>query len=503
MKRHRRRLAGALALALTVSLGWAPWAHAAGAGKAKSAEPVPAAVAPATPPPASSADPAELKALKEQLDALNQKILVLERKSEIEKEEKATKAKDTPVLTYKDGFTFSSGDGQYQLKIGGWVQTDLAAIDSSKSLQQAFGKEQDGFGFRSARIRLNGKLTDFVEWQAEYEFAGENGTDTPSFYDTYVQFDGIPYLPGAAGDLRIGHFREPFSLEELTSLRSLTFQERSLNAVFNPVRNIGIQWSDAVFGAEKQERLSYQVGLFKVADNWPSSNDSDDDQGWAVTGRVTGLPYYKGNGEQLLHLGLAYSHRNPDGAVLGWNARPESRLAQFRYANADGTAPTPPLAPFRLRDARADNVDQFNLEAAFNYRSLLLQGEYTYAKVDTTFGGERNFSGYYLQASYLLTGETHPYKNANGVFDRVRPKKNFGFKPGDGWGAWEVGARYSGVDLTDGPVRGGKQSGYTVGVNWYINPFVGASLNYSHDKVENDLFEGDLNELQARVRFEF
>lgn len=489
MKRKRSRLAWALVLGVVASLGGATRSHAADAASA------------APPPKLDASDKAELQELKQLVGDLNQKILVLERKSKLDKEAQAAKEKTTPVIQYKDGFTLSTPDNQYQLKLGGWVQTDLAFIDTTKDLRNTFGKEQDGFGFRSARLKVNGKLTDFVEFQAEYDFAGENGTDNASFYDTYVQFDNIPYIPGhAAGELRIGHFREPFSLEELTSLRSLTFQERSLRSVFDPVRNIGIQWSDALFGPEKQERVSYQIGAFKVTDNWPSSNDSDDDQGWSITGRVTGLPYYKDNGERLLHLGVAYSHRNPDGAVLGWNARPETRLALFRYANADGS---PPNGPFRLRDARADNVDEVNFEAAFNYRSLLVQGEYTYAQVDTTFGGSRTFDGYYLQASYMLTGETHPYKNANGVFDRVKPKKNFGFKEGDGWGAWEIAARYSGVDLSDGPVRGGRQEGYTLGINWYINPFVGASLNYSRDKVESDLFDGDFSALQARVRFEF
>lgn len=505
MIRHRRRLAGALALALAVSLGWAPWAHAADAGKAKSAEPAPAAVAPATPPPASSADPAELKALKEQLDALNQKILVLERKSEIEKEEKATKEKATPVVAFKDGsFTIKTPDDKYQLKVGGQLATDFAWINSGKALQSSFGKEQDGALFRSARIKLNGKLTDLVEWQTEYEFAGENGTDTPSFFDTYVQFNDIPYIPGhAAGELRIGHFREPYSLEELTSQKARTFQERSLASVFNPSRNIGVQWSDAVFGVEKQERLAYQIGVFKTVDSWPSVTDGDDDQGWSVTARVTGLPYLKDNGNKILHIGGAYSHRNPDGAVLGWNVRPEVRSTLFRYVNADATAPVPPLAPFRLRDARADDVDLFNLEAAFQYNALFLQGEYHLAKVETTFGGKRTFNGFYVQGSYVLTGESRAYRFNNATFDKIKPKKNFGFKEGDGWGAWELATRYSSVDLEDGPVRAGKQRSITGGINWYLNPNVTASFNYIHNWVENDLVDSTFDVFQTRVRFDF
>ncbi len=486
MSRIKRRLAWTLILGLLASLG-------AGAEE-KGAEA----------PPLTATDKADLQELKDLVGDLNQKILVLERKTELDKEAAVAKEKATPVVAFKDGsFTIKTPDDKFQLRIGGHVATDFAWIESSKALATSFGQEQDGAGFRSARIKLNAKFTDFVEAQAEYEFAGENGQDTPSFFDTYVQFNGIPYLPNQKGELRIGHFREPFSLEELTSQKSRTFQERSLLSVFNPSRNLGIQWSDALFGAEKQERLTYQIGFFKTTDAWPSSNDSDEDQGWNVTARVTGLPYFAENGDRLLHIGGAYSHRNPDGAVLGWNVRPETRLALFRYVNADATAPAPPVAPFRLRDARADDVDLFNLEGAFKWGPALLQAEYTLADVDTTFGGSRSFSGYYVQGSYVLTGESRPYRNNNGTFDKVKPKKNAGFNEGDGWGAWEVAARYSSVDLEDGPVRAGKQQSLTGGINWFVNNNVTASLNYIHNWVENDLVDDTFDVIQTRVRFDF
>ena len=487
MNKLKRWLAWAPALALLASLG------------AGAEEPGVAA------PPLSASDKADLQELKELVGDLNQKILVLERKQELDKEAAVAKEKTTPVVAFKDGkFTIKTPDDQYQLRISGWVATDFAWIDSSKALATSFGNEQDGVGFRSARIRINSKLTDFIEAQAEYEFSGENGQDTPSFFDTFVQFNGIPYIPGhAAGELKIGHFREPFSLEELTAQPSRTFQERSLLSVFNPSRNLGIQWSDALFGAEKFERLTYQIGLFKTTDAWPSSNDSDQDQGWNITARVTGLPYFADNGYRLLHIGGAYSHRNPDGAVLGWNVRPETRLALFRYVNADATAPAPPIAPFRLRDARADDVDLFNIEGAFKWGPALLQGEYTLANVDTTFGGLRSFNGYYVQGSYVLTGEDRAYRHATGVFEKIKPKKNAGFKEGDGWGAWELAARYASVDLEDGPVRAGKQQSLTGGINWFVNNNVTASLNYIHNWVENDLVDDTFDVIQTRVRFDF
>ena len=457
-----------------------------------------------SPPPANGVNADELKALRESVEALNQKILILERKQELDKEAADTKAKTAPVVEWKDGFTIKTPDNAFTAKIGGWIAYDVGFIDQDDSLRNAIGDEQDGTGFRSARIRLNGTWYTNIAYQAEYDFAGENGQDTPAFYDTYVQFNNIPYIGENAGSIRVGHFREPFSLEELTSQPARLFLERSLASVFYPSRNARVQWSDALLGPEKQERLTYAVGVFKTTDNWPSSNDGDEDQGYNITARVTGVPWLRYNGQQLIHLGAGYSHKNPDGATLGWNVRPETRLTAFRYVNADASGAVPPPAPFRLTSARADDVDLYNLEAALLYGPLLLQGEYTWADVDTTFDGNRNFDGYYIQAAYVLTGENRIYNFQNARFERPKPKKNaiWWGEEGRGWGAWELAARYSSVDLNDGGVRGGEQDSITAGINWFMNPSTKISLNYIWNDVENDLYDGNFDLLQLRVHID-
>jgi phosphate-selective porin OprO/OprP len=256
--------------------------------------------------------------------------------------------------------------------------------------------------------------------------------------------------------------------------------------------------SDALFGEPKKERLTYQLGVFKETDDWPSANDGDEDQGYQITGRVTGLPLYKDEGRKLIHVGLAYSLRNPDGARPNYGVRPESRLALFRTVNPDNL----PVS-FRLRDARADDIDLLGAELAGVYGPFSLQGEYVHSAVDTTFGGDVDFAGYYAQASYFLTGEHRPYRNDSGVFDRVVPNRNFGFKPTDGYGAWELTARYSFADVQDGPIHGGEHASYTLGVNWYLNPNARITVNYVHNDVEHDLYDGDFDFLQARFQLEF
>ncbi len=440
-----------------------------------------------------------VQALQEQLSALEQKVRVLEREKEIDKEAAAEKAKTTPVVTAnaKDGFQIKSADNAFSLKVGGWVNYDVGFFDQDEELRLGIGDEQDGTGFRSVRLRLSGTLWKNIYYQTEYEFAGENGTDTPAFFDTYVALRDVPYGGDRKGELRIGHFREPFSLEEVTSQPARTFQERSLASALYPSRNAGIQWSDSLIGPEKLERLYYAIGVFKTTDNWPSSNDSDEDQGYNITARVTGLPYYAYNGEHLVHIGAAYSHRNPDGAVLGWAARPETRLSLFRYADTEKSV------NFRLRDARADTVNQYNFEFASVIGPFMAQAEYGWADVDTTFDNKDTFQGYYAQLSYLLTGEHRTYRHDSGTFDRITPKRSFGWGKDGGWGAWEIAARYSDIDLSDGGVHGGQHSSWTAGLRWYLNPNTHVTLNYILNDVENDFFEGDYESLQLRAQVAF
>src|SRR5690606_11590712 len=135
-----------------------------------------------------------------------------------------------------------------------------------------------------------------------------------------------------------------------------------------------------------------------------------EDQGWQVTGRVTGLPYYANEGRRLVHLGAAHSWRNPDGALVRFGVRPEAGLAQFRYIDTEGL---PEL--FRLSDARVDDLRLLGLEAAAVWGPLWVQSEYAHADVDTTLGGDMDFYSWYIQGVWSLTGEHRPYKHGEGV----------------------------------------------------------------------------------------
>ncbi len=394
---------------------------------------------------------------------------------------------------WKDGLRIESPDGQFKLQLGGRVWVDYTWFDQDRDLADFVFDEEDGGQIRNARLDMRGDIYKDVFYRLEYEFAGNNGPS--GFTDTYVGLKGIPYV----GTLQIGHYKEPFSLEELTNDSTITFMERALPNAFAPGRNLGAQLSNAYLGEAGKERLTYALGVFKSTDNWPSANDGDEDQGYALTARVTGLPWFDAENKRLFHLGLSYSHRNPDGAVVNpylIRSTPEARLLGFRWVDSESATDG-----FRLANAIPDNVDLWSLESALVLGPLSLQGEYIRSDVETLIGGDLGFDGYYIYASYMLTGESRPYRNAAGVFDKIRPKSNFGW--GKGWGAWELAARYSAIRLSDGPIRGGDDRNLTLGLNWYLNPNTRWMLNYIMADIDHDLYSGNMNILQTRFQIDF
>jgi phosphate-selective porin OprO/OprP len=148
----------------------------------------------------------------------------------------------------------------------------------------------------------------------------------------------------------------------------------------------------------------------------------------------------------------------------------------------------------------------FNPELAWVAGPLSFQSEYFRTFIHSGETGNPVFWGWYVQGSYFLTGEYRPYDRQYGVFDRVRPKKNFA--PGKGqWGAWEMAVRYSVLDLSDRGIQGGEGRDITAGLNWYLYPTMRVMFNYVHsitqDRVNPLIDRGRLNIYQMRVQLAF
>jgi phosphate-selective porin OprO/OprP len=117
-----------------------------------------------------------------------------------------------------------------------------------------------------------------------------------------------------------------------------------------------------------------------------------------------------------------------------------------------------------------DDYTRYGLEAAAMFGDITAQGEYLFVNVDRDGAKSLEFPGWYIQAAWMVTGEERPYSRRKGAFGAIRP--------GSRRGAWELGARYSSLDLEDRDVTGGEEENLTLGVNWYANRHVRLMGNF-------------------------
>lgn len=392
----------------------------------------------------------------------------------------AAQENDTDFKAYwKEGIRLDSKDENFKLKIGGRIQTDWATIDPDSELEDYFPElKGTGVEFRRARLYTSGTVYGSVDFKVQYDFAGGDA----DFKDVYLGLKGVP----GVGHIKVGHFKEPFSLEELTSSKYITFMERSLPNAFSPSRNTGLMLHNPVL----DKRMTWAVGYFYNTDDY-----GDTFEGYSntnLTARLTGLPWYTEDGEKLLHLGLSYSSQSRDEAktTVRYRARPECHLSPDRLVDTGSIA--------------ADGVSLINPEVALVFGPFSLQAEYTTASVDSTAENGPEFSGYYVYASYFLTGEHRNYKTSEAAFDRVKPRNNFHSKNG-GAGAWEIALRHSHIDLNDEGISGGKENNTTLGVSWYLNPNTRVMFNYVSADLEErtGVDDGSVSIFESRFQIDF
>jgi len=364
-----------------------------------------------------------------------------------------------------EGLRYASADGDEVVKFGGRIMNDWAWHSDDT------GSFVDGTEFRRARLYAAGTLYGNVDFKAQYDFAGGDA----DFKDVWIGLKDI-----GPGNLKVGHFKEPFSIEELTSSKYISFMERSLPDAFAPGRNTGAMVYDHVDDA----RMTWAVGVFRTAND--TGNDTAGNDGeYSVTARVTAAPIYRDDGRSVLHLGAAYSVRAADGNSVSFAQRPEDHLAP-KLVDTAGIA--------------ADGVDLLGVEAAWVRGPLSVQAELVQASVDATAGSDPDFQGYYVMGSWVLTGESRPYDPKSGTFGRLRPESNYG---DEGKGALELTARLSSIDLSDAGVAGGELDDVTLGCNWYLNPHTRVMLNYVLGNLDDGGAGNDSDALLMRFQIDF
>jgi phosphate-selective porin OprO/OprP len=411
----------------------------------------------------------------------------------------------------ENGYTATTANKHFKVHIGGRVQVDGVALDTDNLVLGGVG-DADSVNFRRARLRIDGTMYQTMDWAAEFDFVNGFDDDPNNGATPVTPFGGDVINVVAptdlwwtfheaplAGNVRLGHQKEPIGLEHVASSRFLDFMERSYlqDAFYGPFNN-GFTTGVTLFDWNAAESATWALGGYKNMGNVFAYETGDNE--YALTGRVTCLPWSACDDRELVHLGVAASYRglDQDADPATGNVRVRSR-ASLR----NGPGPLNPVLADTNFAGRlfADNQTLLAPEAAIVAGPWFAAAEYVGGWVNgTTFTptggvatnvGQAYFQGSYVEVLYFLTGEHRAYDRREARFTRVTPYRNAIFLPHgrglSGPGAWQVGARYGFLDLRDVGVDGGYITDLTVGVNWFLNPFAKLQLNYMLQDVHNTL----------------
>ncbi len=366
----------------------------------------------------------------------------------------------------KGGLHVFDNTGKFKFSVGGRIQNDWAYLRPD-NLMKASTNVESGTEFRRIRIYLKGLLYGFAGFKAQYDFAGSK----VHVKDMYVTFKHTPLL----GTLTIGHQKEPFSLEELTSSKYITFVERALTSKFSPSRNTGL----TVKRAFLHRRLLVTGGAYLDADSTGNATT----QGYSFTARIAGVPLKVSQRNFLLHLGAAYSYRKPAEEKYSITVRPEIHMAPKFDLDYAG-----------MLTSGVTNVHLSNTELALLWGPVSLQAEGVVVFAEA--GGEfYKIYGFYSYATWMITGEMRNYKEGAGKLKGFKPVNPAG---NGGCGAWELGVRFAYLDAGD--INGGEARSMTLGLNWYMNEYLRVSINYVYADMDN---YGSINAVVGRLQAAF
>jgi phosphate-selective porin OprO/OprP len=436
-----------------------------------------------TPAPAAE-DADSIEALKQQIRELDQKVRVLERKGELDKEAATEKAKTTPTVSLgSGGLSVRTADSNFVFKIRGYVQADSRLYADSGEGATA----NDTFLIRRARPVLEGTVYEKYDFRVMLDFASGVNSAAPNngfLQDAYINARFLPEF-----QVQAGKFKEPVGLERLQSGANLLFVERGFPTQLVPNRDVGLQLQGDLFGG----LLRYEAGVFNgVADGSSGDIDVSDDEK-NLAGRLFAHPFIKTEKDFLrgLGIGVAGTLGNQDGSLMLGRYRTTGQQPFFGYRVGSGTAASPNVV-----------ADGDHWRAApqlyYYWGPFGLFGEYVLSdqsvRLDAGTSSRARFenSAWQVAASYVLTGEANSWKG-------VTPKRPF--SPGNGgWGAWEIAARVGQLDVDNDAfplfanpsLSASQATSWGVGLNWHLNKNLKVNLNY--DQTD---FEGGTTRLLA------
>ena len=393
------------------------------------------------------------------VDALVSKGVLTEEEGKLITKGHTSKTAVTPVVKEKDGaFTLESANGNNSIQLTGRMHLDYRNIDSDgmtsgkhpfTSSDKDTASSADQYELRRARLGFKGKFAKHFNYEVVGNLPGTATIDIA--YLDFAKYDKV--------QLRVGKFKQPFGLEQLTSSNNIDFMERSYVDQTVPGKKLGTM----IFG-ELTPGVTYAGSAFQMND---TENDiSSEDMSYAGRTAVN-FAELVGNKEAILHVGLA-------GYNNSWSVRPSSS------SGSGGASTSGTLLSYRtpgrglnnifraqiqgtnvkdMQNGLSDNtasIDSkaYGLEAIAAFKSIKLQGEYTQGDYKANYLDSASVSldnkAYYGEVMWLLSGENYSSAYKKGTFSSIKPNKNFDLENFSGLGAWELGLRYEAYEVTNG-----------------------------------------------------
>ncbi len=395
--------------------------------------------------------------------------------------------------------TVKSGDGRFTMAFRGRFHADFvnyfqdnADIGAGLGLSDPLRDLGSGAVIRRAQFGVEGKVFKDFDYEMRFNFGGSDAEGTsPTINILRVAYTGIPNFR-----INAGIIQPIFTQDDSTSSNEITFMERAsvINAFLGAFggsderRGVELtyQKSDFLLGGDNIVLTSAFTG--QTTNSPHSGGASLDDEETHIVGRLAYRVY--SDADTNIQIGadagkiLNFQGTTPGTAhTVNFQDRPEYRVDGTRLIST-GNIP-------------ATGAELWGLEAGAQFMNFYLSGEYydwTADRDPAIAAGDPEFSGWYVQASWILTGEKKPYaasggSNSMGVWGAPKVALPFSFD-GKTWGAWELAGRYSTVNLNwnegvfgaptpAGGIRGGEQKIWTVGVNWYLNNNIRLMFDYS------------------------
>lgn len=440
---------------------------------------------------------AKIRELEERLEALAAQVADLKASAASDSQDIRRIQSEAPQVTLNNARPqFATADGKSRVAIRGVFQFDAAnyeqespgGVDNRRAGADATEGPNardlnSGTNFRRARLGVEGTFAGDWNYALTAELGG-SGTEAAQLQQAWVEYARLkPFGLQNPVRIRVGAFTPPTGLEDATSSNDALFVERAAPA--DLVR--GIAGGDGRTG----------VQVLANGDRWFTGaaltgaligNTGDFDEQTGAVARVGALVLRDPN--YGVHVGANFNAvLEPGDRVVGPGVGGGVRLRERPELRVDGT---------RLVDTgglNAEKVYAYGAELGAQWKNFYLASEYNTIDVQRFApAADVEFAGWYVQGSWVLTGEQRRWSSITGGFGAVRPAKPLDLSAGD-YGAFELAARYSNLDLNDNAgllglatptdgVRGGEQTISTLGLNWFPNNIVRFQLQFQDVSVD-------------------